>query len=187
MPGIRSKIITLDADLVLRCKRYGPAINANLANPDSRFMGDVLSAALTSHGIENKPEMQADAKGAECAYAIFVDLNPITDLQWEHADNGKDIIWKQIRVDVKHTPYANGRLVWPINKNRLLATKRFDVFVLVTGRLPTFEIRKWIRRDVFLESHSIEVAGGKLTPGTWYMTQDELWPIETLQMMANIL
>ena len=177
--------IRLPNDLLERCYQFGKQIVAELANPTNQ--STMQSAALSSHGAQNDLNLQIDAKAAECAFCLWVGLEPETALHWNnHADTGFDVTWYTTRIDVKHTRHDNGSLIWPIKKQHLYLEKMFDAFVLVTGHDRNFNLVGWVTKDGFLANHRIAQPGLNLTVGTWYLMQHRLREMEELEDWVQV-
>ena len=70
-------------------------------------------------------------------------FNLYLDLTFNTRSGGHDFISNQGRtIDIKTTHHDGGKLVVPIWKNEE-EEKRSDIYVLVTGKIPTFKIRGW--------------------------------------------
>jgi hypothetical protein len=171
--------VQLPSSLLARCIKAGEIIVRDLLNPSS--LEDAMSAAISSHGAELDPILQANAKAAECAFCLWAGFDPLYSIRWRHADHGYDVVWFNVRIDVKQTCHRNGRLIWPINKTRLLKDqKNFDVFVLACGSCADFDLCGWITKTDFLNSYRISNGADGLTAGTWFLEQRELREMETL-------
>lgn len=164
--------VKLPSDLRTACLKAGEMIVQDLRSP--LCIEDALSAALSTHGAELDPFLQANAKAAECVFCLWAGFDPLRSLRWRHADSGYDIVWYSVFIDVKHTAHRNGRLIWPIGKNDQFERKNFDVFVLVTGHDVDFELCGWTTKATFLKHHRIAERGDGLSVGTWFMDQAAL-------------
>jgi len=172
--------VRLPADLATRCIDAGEKIVRIMANPQTR--ADAMCAALTTHGAERNPLVQADAKAAEVAMCLWAGFDPMYSVRWLHADSGYDVAWFTVRIDVKQTRHYYGRLIWSIGRNDLLASgkKDFDVMVLACGTIPEFDLCGWITKHKFLANHRVADGSNGLTKGTWFMEQDELREMDEL-------
>jgi hypothetical protein len=163
--------VTLPPEIQKRCWRYGEHI---VLDYDSGW--NARSREVSSHGAETNIELQALARMAECAFCIWLGRS-IEALNWSrYCDDGYDTPSSMGRVDVKHTK-AGRLLIWPVRKNDLYQSKRFDVLVLVIGGPEIFEIAGWISKEAFRQRHQIAPEGHKLFPGTRFMDRDALWPV----------
>src|SRR5207344_1098457 len=144
--------------------------------------GDILSASLSSHGAEKNHQLQRDAKAAECAFCIWAGLDPLVALNWTaSAESGTDVVWRGLRVDVKHTPYPRGALIWPYKKVKLFHGKHFDILVLVTGSGRNFTVARWTTKPHF--ALTALIADENLPafhPGTMVLPYDQCWPTVSL-------
>jgi hypothetical protein len=138
------------------------------------------SLAVSSHGAEKNIGLQAQAKMAEVAFAIWCGCDPEAVVNWSgEIDPGFDVFHK-IKFDVKHTAHGH-RLIWPINKNDFFDSKDFDALVLVRGESPLFNIWKWIWKKDFRRGRLIAGEGHDLTPGTRYMDGYDCCDVDLLQ------
>lgn len=189
-----SPVVILPRDLQRRCWRFGLDLAASYKKPRTQSARN--SAAVSSHGVERDPVKLAWSKMAECAFCYWADLD-IEDLKWEtdRADPGSDIRWYLLLIDVKHTFWPNGHLIWPINKRLFFDSKKFDVLVLVRGR-EDFEISGWCFKHEFkanyceLGTDDEPFPMPSLTKGTWVYTgvlksMAELMPDDVFQPLAQ--
>lgn len=168
-------MVALPRDLQRRCWRFGLDFVESLKNPPTQSAAN--SAAVSSHGIERDPIKQAWAKMAECAFCYWGGVD-VEELKWEtdRADPGSDIKWNYFyKIDVKHTFWPNGYLIWPVNKRSFFDSKDFDILVLVRGKTD-FELAGWCWKREFRETY-YEIGGAwddhfpkGLTRGTWVYT-----------------
>lgn len=170
-----SKRIALPPDLISRCWHYGEQVVADYANGLN-----ANSRAVSCFDAESNVDLQALARMAECVFCINADISPDV-LNWgRHCDSGSDVHVNGLRIDVKHTKYGR-YLIWPIAKNEIFSSKKFDALALVVGTpFENFEVAGWISKADFAGSKKVAAEGGKLFPGTWYMDRSDLRPIETL-------
>ena len=170
--------VTLPRELIVRCEQhgagivhgYGIGLNAN-------------SRAVTTHGADRNPRLQATAKMAECAFCLWAGLDPIRSLHWgDDCDPGFDAMFGDLRVDVKETAITSAFLIWPVGKRALFAKKPFDVLVLVKSLIPHFVVRGWVTKQYFAEEHGVADDRHVLTPGTWHMHEKILWPMYELEL-----
>jgi hypothetical protein len=174
MPWLRSKRVELDNTLIERCYNFGQQMVADYANGFCN-----ASLAVSSHDAERNPKIQAKAKMAECAFAIYAGLSP-NKVKWGTGiDAGSDIALGAALIDIKWT--AHGRcLIWPYRKTEFFDSKNFDALVMVKGDVPVFWIQGWISKIQFKAQKQIAGPNHKLTQGTWYIDQDNLWSMEGL-------
>lgn len=139
------------------------------------------SRAVSSHGAEHDNWLQAKAKMAECAFAIWAGADPVEVVRWEAGpDTGADVVLAGIRFDVKWMQGHGRFLIWPIRKAAIYDTKQFDAFVAVRGDGPCQQVIGWISKRQFRDKHHVAGEGHKLTFGTWYLDLAETWPLDTL-------
>lgn len=175
------RLIELPSDLMERCKHYG---QRRVWLYRRGF--NAASLAVSSHGAENNPELQAIALMSECAFALWASLDPIGAVNWsDRCDAGFDVKAWGARWDVKYTG-RNGRyLIWPIRKRHILASKQFDDLVLIKAAPPRFLIVGWILKAIFVADHHTAPLGHALDEGTWYLDQSELWGYQSNDPTAD--
>src|SRR5262249_26386152 len=79
--------VTLPSDWIAASNQYGNTVVATYANG-----GNPASRKVSSHGAEANPQLQAHARMAECAFAIFLGLDPGRVLDWSpRSDGGWDL------------------------------------------------------------------------------------------------
>jgi len=80
-----------------------------------------------------------------CGEMVFAkQFNVYMDMSFQPRSGGHDFVMNSGKtVDIKTTEYDNGRLIVPKWKD----DKRSDIYVLVTGQLPTFTIRGYALSD----------------------------------------
>jgi hypothetical protein len=79
-------------------------------------------------------------------------FNLYLDLTFNTRSGGHDFLSRQGKtVDIKTTPHGSGKLIVPMWKNEE-EEKRSDIYVLVTGKIPTFKIRGWATADAVFNS-----------------------------------
>lgn len=96
--------------------------------------GNVDNARI---GPQSDEQTDLDGLGAEIAVAKFLNLFP--DLTVGPRSGGADLLNANLTIDVKHTRYANGRLLATLKK----AADPCDIYVLVTGVLPEYYVVGW--------------------------------------------
>jgi hypothetical protein len=172
-------VVIVPKSLVDECLWYGERIVADYA---ANSAGRARELALDYRGISKSPGAQATAKAAECAFCVYMGLDPHTAVDWsvDHADDGGDIAFKGHRVDVKTTVRRGQYLIWPKTKNHLFAGKRFSVLALVkgdavaAGKDAEFEMTGWMLKSDFAAQRKTASAGHKLDEGTWHVHQSAL-------------
>lgn len=172
--------INLPIDLALLCRRAGEQMVEDFANPQT--YGDALSATLSTHGAETNPFLLADARAAEAVFCSWIGLDPIPVITRRHADEGWDVKFYSVAIDIKHTQHPRGQLIWPLGKTHLFDEKPFDLFVLVVGASQTFELCGWMTKTEFKAKHKTadHNLNLRLTPGTWYVPQEQLREMDEL-------
>lgn len=169
--------VILPLEWIVRCKEYGEEIVAGYAAGRN-----AASRAVSSHGAEADADLQATAKMGEVAFCLAAGMNPEAALNWSGAtDQGWDVKFFGIKVDVKTIGMHKELLIWPVNKTSFFWEKKFDVLVLVKAAPPRFVIQKWITKMAFYAEKTI--AGSErrgITPGTWYLAESSLWGLDAL-------
>lgn len=78
-------------------------------------------------------------------------FNLYLDLTFNTRSGGHDFVSaKGKTIDIKTTHHDGGKLVVPMNKDE--EEKRSEIYVLVTGKIPTFKIRGWATADAVFNS-----------------------------------
>ena len=164
-------IITLSPKWISRSEIYGHDVVAQY-----RARNNLASLAFSSHDAENDPVLQAHARMAEIALCVWAGIDPLQELNWSgRCDDGWDVKVSDTRFDVKATGPRSQYLIWPIRKNSIFASKRFDSLALVRGEAARFEIAGHIPKALFATEHRVADEAHVLDTGTWYMHQSELW------------
>ena len=139
------------------------------------------SRAVTCFDAHANVDLQAKARMAECAFALWCGCDPFYALRWERTcDDGSDLFWRGKRWDVKATKLSGRYLIWPIAKNHIYDSKRFDMLVLVKHQCPQFEIAGFVSKAEFRERKKVAPADHALFVGTWHLHESDLWPVELL-------
>jgi len=94
-----------------------------------------------------------DGFGAELAFCKLCNLYP--DFSIGIRSGGFDCKLNGNRVDVKQTPYENGRLLGWIKKQR----GESDIYVLMIGTLPTFRFVGWTTDSELINKKNITNLG----------------------------
>jgi hypothetical protein len=181
-------MIVLDPALVEMCWRFGLAVCAAYAAGQS--------TALSCDDIEKDPVRQARAKEAECIAAIAKGLDPYTAVNWvtgNGPDPGWDLLWRDLRIDVKGYNYRYQYTTWPVTKNHLYLSRPFDIILSVRlYERGEGEVAGWIGKWAFYERKGIwteedtrqaelRLKPGPLRLGTWYMPTKDLLPLWLLE------
>jgi hypothetical protein len=162
-----SNHITLPPETIKKCWNFARDIVAQYERGQSPN-----SLAYSSHGAERNIRLQAQAKGAECAFASWLG-GDIDRLHWDDgADLGFDLAEREFQFDVKQSGPCSRWLIWPVNKNVIFQAKRFNALALMLGEMPEFNFTGWIEKRRFFEQKSVAGCGHKLTEGTWYLDRD---------------
>jgi hypothetical protein len=167
------KLIELDQPTTKRCVAFGHEIVRRYAaglTPQSR--------AFSSHGAESNVELQIESKMAECIFAVSLGL-PVDPL-FGDSTRSWDVQTKRSLVDVKQTGLNGRYLIWPLNKNEIFASKRFDLLALVKNRGNRGAPVGWITKQDFALKKLVAGERHKLTSGTWHVGDDELMPMSLL-------
>ena len=177
--------ITLLSDVIERCREHGHKMAKKL--DEKKDIGNVRSAALSSHGAEKDPVLLGRSKMAECVFCQWRGID-INKLNWTAIpDKGFDVVWRSIRVDVKHSSHDDPRYcIWPINKTSLFDSRQFDIIVHVFGIEPTLTLQGWITKPDFRRWRKIAKNTFGLADGTRYVDTERLEPIETLEQFVLI-
>jgi hypothetical protein len=167
------KLIELDRATTERCVQFGHAIVQRYAAGETP-----RSLAVSSHGAESNPRVQARAKMAECILAVWLGL--ALDPLFEQSLRPWDLRTARSRIDVKQTGLNGQYLIWPKRKNDIFAAKEFDLLVLVKNDWNAGAPRGWIEKEDFFRLKSVAGEGHKLDPGTWYVDQELLEAMDRL-------
>ena len=169
------QLIRLPDSIISRCREHGEHVVKDYASGLN-----ARSRSVSSRGAESNPELQAIAKMAECAFAMWIGVS-IELLNWGgYADPGWDVKLNRLRFDVKNTLMRNRLLIWPLNKSDFYDAKQFDVMVLVKQAVPEFLVHKWISKKDFKTGRLVAPDDGYLDPGTWYMDSEKLYDMVDL-------
>jgi hypothetical protein len=179
----QNHIIELTDAIMRRCYDHGGMMIAGYTsgrNPRSR--------SVSSHGAEDNPMLQAIAKMGECALALWLGLD-LDALNWgEWSDSGWDVEYRgRLRLDAKTIEMERRYLIWPVNKRYFYDEIKAHVFVLVKHDLPLFQIYGWISKFDFKQIRKEAGHDHKLTEGTWYVDQDDLFKMESLSAYLSLL
>ena len=170
-----SEIRLLADDLVARCKAWGTR-----SSDDYVALKKENSRQYARPGIAENPDAQIMGRMGECAFCLWLEIDPLTALDWTpQCDSGFDVLWKGKRIDVKTNGGFPPLLMWPVTKNHFLQTSPADIFVLVGGGdRPLMTIEGWIGRGHFIRlCHVAPTPKQRLDPGTKYMPAKELIPM----------
>jgi|GEM_PF-4306283 len=181
--GSKCDVIVPDV-LMARCARFGHALVEAYARGDCP-----PSCAVSSHGAATNPRLQAQSKAGEVAFALYRHLDPLAAVKWDigWADRGFDVCDRLgFRTDVKTIDGGKHFLLWPVRKRELFAAKRFDLLALVKAEGSRFTICGWLPKDDFARLKNVARCGDgtSLTPGTWYVHENELLDFEWLPFFA---
>lgn len=162
--------VVLEKAVIDRCYEFAHQIVSNYVGGHND-----RSRSVSSHGADVDIELQARAKMAECAFAIWARIG-IERVSWMLGpDNGADFtVRANLRVDIKHTGLRSRYLIWPLRKNALFESKQFDAIVLVKSEADLFEISGWISKIEFSRRKLTAAEGHALTAGTWYVPEEIL-------------
>lgn len=140
--------------------------------------------------IDADVEVQAAGRMAECAACIYLELDPIKELDWSSkCDGGYDFkMHNGIKVDVKASTHPHARkLIWPVTKVDFLE-KAADVLLFAKVRLDKaqmlgvpVELVGWVFKDEFIQHHQIAESWERgMIAGTPYMLDKDLNDVERL-------
>ena len=122
--------------------------------------------------IGNQPSWQTDEDGIGGEIAASRGLNVYPTLILK-PDEGWDILYKGMKIDVKTTRYPHGRLLAKLNAN----DSEVDGYLLVTGKFPVYTIVGCASSKRLLSPKNIVDLGH----GEGYgLRQKDLHPIEKL-------
>lgn len=146
----------------------------------ARYIGGMRSSTNRDRGIEDKK--RSNKKGVEIDTAGFAGelvvarlLNLYPDFGME-ATNQADLTFRGHSIDVKTSKYPTARLLAPPHK----ADKDYaDIFMLVTGEMPSFTVRGWIRGDELVTRDRL-VEDFKGYGPAYVVPQSELHPLGKL-------
>jgi hypothetical protein len=167
---ITSIWVALEQALIERCLLFGAQMIHGYA------VGRMTDRKV--YGEADRCErLQAMAKMAECAFAIFARRSP-EDLDWfgDHKNgDGHDLVVDRYFFDVKHTEEGR-KLIWPLTKNDEFWTKDFNCLALVVGSPPSFEIVGIVSKNRFFQQKEVAQRGdgSGLAAGTWFMRRQRL-------------
>ena len=132
-----------------------------------------------SHKVGNHPIFkEVDGVGGEIAVAKFFNVFP--DIDPTPRSGGCDLVTKTgVRVEVKTTDYAKGRLIAQKWKEE---QKCSDIYVLVIGTLPTFKIIGWIASEDLLLDENVKT---ELSGECYSVTQDKLKPMTDIPVVKK--
>jgi hypothetical protein len=176
--------------MVERCEKWGYRM-VDIYNSDKRKRGRSLQVSNT----RNLPT-QAMSKMAEVAVCLYMDMDPITSINWGFLpDNGLDLrLTNGLTVDAKssNNSYAR-RLIWP----RSSAAKVHQAAdVLVWSRvLPAHRTKLgqivnlvgWIKRDRFIKQMIKAHNENNISDGTLYVWETALDNMDRLRDIKQSL
>jgi len=103
-------------------------------------------------GNQSNESTDIDGFGAELIVAKHLNLYP--DLSINPRSGGTDLVSKKGKtIDVKQTQYKTGRLLATLKKNS--DDNCSDIFVLVIGTFPDYEIIGWCYKEELLKEENI--------------------------------
>lgn len=138
-----------------------------------RRLQDLKSGCQERYGCNAGDGWQTNIEGAigEAVVAKLMDKWWSGSLgNWQAADVGN--------LQVRTTKHKDGRLiVHPKDKDN-------DVFILVVGEAPTYDVAGWIRGiDAKSEMHWQDPKGGR---PAYFVPRDALQPMDVLSTMADL-
>lgn len=144
----------------------------------AKRLGSMRHNNARTHGIvdakvgdQSNEETDVESMAAEIAFCKIHNLYP--DLQIAVIPDFDAVLPCGAKVDVKQTKYRNGRLLARLNKKE----KPADIYVLMTGTIPTFTERGGLAAEMlFQDDMIIDLGHG---PG-FGATQDKLWTVDQL-------
>jgi hypothetical protein len=158
--------------------------------------------ALSSHGAEKSPELQARGKGGECALALWDNLDvDKCGINWsdEPDRDGIDMVLPpRLTADVKTIESHKHYLCWAIRKNDKFKDSKVNVLVLVkqygtvfptpaSDAPPRYLVHKWISKYDFGKNYRIAVDADRVQPGTWFMDEPDLYEMRSLRVYLDAI
>ncbi len=121
--------------------------------------------------------LEIDLRGVSGELAVCKKYNTYPDMVIGPHYSGYDLIYNNLRVDVKTTKFTSGYLQAKLKKKHTDC----DVFILVRDESPTFVLEGWIPSIDFLTQDNIMDLGygDKFT-----LQADQLRPMEALDQYA---
>ena len=115
----------------------------------AEYIGKMRNKTNRDHGIPNTligtklSHIDYETLGMAAELVVCRDLNVYPDLTLEPRSGGSDLVFdyygQSMTADVKHTIYANGKLLVSANKR----PEDADIYILVVGELPDLDIVGW--------------------------------------------
>jgi len=181
--------VTLNKKWEEHIQRYAEAVvNAYADGVSPRSKACVVAGRPP---IFDNIEVQACGRRAEVAFCGWLGLDPHKYLKWEAvADSGYDLAVDPFYIDVKSSPLTNARyLIWPVSKTHFFNWLTSNILVLVRPTLKqySFGIVGWTTKEWFANNHETSTEGDstRLTPGTWFMRQENLWESAALRSVIK--
>ena len=139
-------------------------------------------------GIDTDPKWQILGKMGECAYALYLRLDPYESIDWGPVcDRGIDLLppkqladhlVKHIGIDVKTS--TTDYLIWPVTKTFQSPADIFTLAVPIEHGSITFELCGWVTVDQFTKHHDTAPPPNHFDPGTPHLHRSMLWPATDL-------
>lgn len=117
---------------------------AELLGTARRNAGNAAGKFDTLVAKDKMMEHEIQGVAAEIAFAKHYNLYPCLDTVGIRPGSADFVLWGKT-VDVKQSSIPNARLIVPPDK--LEKSRSCDIYVLVTGKTPSFIIRGHARRD----------------------------------------
>lgn len=163
MDHVRISIRSMEAKKIMaagitRANRYKDQYEGKTSLPN-------FAAAKFRYNWADFVQQQYDAIGAEAAVGLYTN-NPIQDYENRNGLVEADV---GVNIEVKHTHYARGHLIIPLDANDN------EIAVLVTGALPTYHLMGWIPVKMAKQVRYLHSSKS----GYW-ISQDNLFEMSTL-------
>lgn len=173
MPALKLPTIKLSQELEAACVAWGARSCGGYTRGEKN--GSLIYARP---GIAQSVPHQAMGKMGECAFCLWVGLDPRKDVDWSpKLDPGWDFILNGAKVDVKAS--ATRKLMWPVTKNAFLPAAPFHFLVLVEVRNPPVcMISGFASKPEFIARHKIADGSTNLDAGTKYLDRQDLRRID---------
>lgn len=106
--------------------------------------------------VGGQPDWYTDLNGIGGEIAVAKRFNVYPDTELDSSELPEhDLIIKGKKVDVKTTKYSDGKLLATIKKK----VDAVDIYVLVTGEFPVYQIVKWCKSEELISDKNIKDLG----------------------------
>ena len=100
-------------------------------------------------GPQSNNDTDLNGIGAELAFCKLFNLYP--DIEIDHRPQEDAIFHDGTKVDIKTTPYKNGRLITPIWKKQI----HTDLYALMIGKFPEYRLAGIVTADKLFQDENI--------------------------------